>query len=874
MKGRSSHCNAVLVAAMSLLTALVVTAGAASAEQRIVATAFPARSIAALARPLPRMEHGASSSALLSPQTPPGNFPFQTATSSDGLIVVHYYGQPELFAQTLISHAQADLAHPIHDTLGYSLKRPVQIYVYGSRGDFLTGAPVTNPAETGALAMPDTNSIYIQSSDPKDEGTVDDLPHELTHIVFHQNEDVDAFQQTFFEFFPHWLDEGLATYDEPPGDHNAADYDRAVTDAVQGRQMLDLLQQFNLNYPAETDADFLAYAEARSFIMYLVETYGADTFHRFLDGARDGDLLLSAENAFGTDLPVLQNRWEESLGVQLGPGARIGYNSALPPTISFHPGALPAAASQTHPVPLDPRAAIPAPVLIILALLLALTLSELGALWLATRVPRAQNTPPAAALAPLTSDNQVQNSGLIPWQPGISYLPAGEDPANPPLSSAGAAQVASEPIAVTLPAAPPTKAMPRSLIRWFDLPLVLLPLPLALLAGGLTVWLDPAHEWRAGYLAAACATAPVALAQLWNVARRPRLCPRFRMLGLVLAVLVVGESLLQAGAAGQAQAKAYESRGAYALALRSFAATGESPAQLESDSFRVHVEWAQAAIGVFDYATATTQLRAAILLDPTADLATQQLHVLSKVTLDWGQALVGSGQYEQAIRVYTDEAASATCDSACRAQLRTMAANAYVTWANALLKSGDSTGALAKLQVVTQSYAGTPSAQEAALGLREVPAQQALEAALSAGARGNTAGLDTQLGSVIARYPGTAAATVASETPQPVTGEIADSSGAQVAGDHLYFLPFASHAQAASFTYDFRKDPTPFKVVTTIGANGAFATRLPPGYWYVVCWHDPSQPAASDFNEPLYAGNEAFAVTALQPVNVGVILGY
>jgi hypothetical protein len=42
----------------------------------------------------------------------------------------------------------------------------------------------------------------------------------------------------------------------------------------------------------------------------------------------------------------------------------------------------------------------------------------------------------------------------------------------------------------------------------------------------------------------------------------------------------------------------------------------------------------------------------------------------------------------------------------------------------------------------------------------------------------------------------------------------------------------------------------------------------------VVCWHDPSQAAFDDFNEPEIVGNEAFTVNPLQPANVGVILGF
>jgi hypothetical protein len=77
--------------------------------------------------------------------SPPGSFPFQVARSSNGLVVLHYNDEPASFAQQLISLTQRDLAHPIHDTLGFSLKRPVNVYVYASRSDFLAGASSPTP---------------------------------------------------------------------------------------------------------------------------------------------------------------------------------------------------------------------------------------------------------------------------------------------------------------------------------------------------------------------------------------------------------------------------------------------------------------------------------------------------------------------------------------------------------------------------------------------------------------------------------------------------------------------------------------------------------------------------------------------------------
>jgi len=69
----------------------------------------------------------------------PGPFPFQTATSSDGMIIVHYYYRSAAYGAGFVSAAQQAVQTRVQPRLGYGLKSPVNIYVYNSRGDFLAG---------------------------------------------------------------------------------------------------------------------------------------------------------------------------------------------------------------------------------------------------------------------------------------------------------------------------------------------------------------------------------------------------------------------------------------------------------------------------------------------------------------------------------------------------------------------------------------------------------------------------------------------------------------------------------------------------------------------------------------------------------------
>jgi hypothetical protein len=862
----AGHVRTALVGA-TLAMALL---GSRAAMAYAGASVMPHRTHSAVAvrasqaRPLPRLllrnlAQGTSTPAVASP---PGHFPFQVARSADGLVVLHYYREPATFAQQLIALAQGDLAHPIHDTLGFSLKRPVNVYIYAARSDFLAGAPVVNAAETGALADPAASAIYLVSGSAQDDGATDSLPHELTHIVFHQNEDVGHLESAFFSMFPNWLDEGLATYDEPASSAQVSEYAGALGQGIQNNTLVDLLRDFNVDYPPDPDTDFLAYSEAHAFIGYLVDIYGLDALHRFLAGARDGELNLDALTVFGADLQTLQSRWKTTLGLQ--PTVRNqGFAPPLvPPVQAFQPGRLSALASSTHAFLVWGADAIPVEWLVALALL---TLWGLLALVSSMRRSRPRlRLEPAPEPLPLRPPEPVQ--GIAPpLEPYLSVLDSPARSWEPPTAPAAVA---------TLPALVPFVPHPRP--RWFDVPLLGLPLPLAVGAAALYIWLDPLHEWFAGYISAALVGVVFLAAFIWLEihGRRVRRVVRMRRVGMLIALLVVLVAGLSATPVGLAQAQAYEARGAYALALRLYANAGESSQDAADDMIRVHVEWAQSAAFVNDFPTATDQLSAAIALDPSGNPGANARVLLVSMTKTWAQDLAGARRFADAVHVLTNELGAHSCDTACASVLKRDLDSTYLAWAGQLMVAGDYATAVATLRLVAANTGDSATAASARQDILEVQSVQALEAALAAGAAGDVGGMNARLHGLVARYPTTAAAGEASETPQPVTGTVLDSRGVSAAGGRLFFLAFARSAQAQSFNFDFNHDPSVFKVATPIGAGGAFTVRLQPGYWYVAVWDDPTMAFNSYFNAPLASGNDAFIVRPFTPIHVGDILGY
>jgi hypothetical protein len=835
---------------------------------------------AAAARPLPRMTLASPLASPVSKANNPGKFPFQTVSSADGRIIVHYYKNSHSFAEQFIELAAQDLQHPIFDTLGFSLKRPVNIYIYASRPDFLSGAPVTDAAETDALTEPLTSTVYLVSTSTIDDGATDSLPHELTHVVFHQNEDIGHLEGFMFIFFPLWLDEGLAAYDELTTTA-VLDYQNALTQVVASDHLVDLLRDFNNNYPTDPNVDFNAYSEARSFITFLVSTYGTDTFHRFLSSIRNGNFWLAAEEYFGANLQILENRWESYIGYPVT-GHPLGYMPLTSLPSAVRPLPMPALANRDTPyaVAWDPNLPVWVYLVLIALLLVELTLTDAA---------RSRWRDYTARMAAMSRQAPLALPPALPLQtPPDPDAPASVRTA--PASYAtelaeleAAATAAAAAAAATAAKTPGTTSQiivlarrqqrqfaphPFAIEPWLTMAAVVVSIG----AGFLAVWLDPSHDWQRGYVVAIVVVATSLLIQLW-LALRDRLTSLFRLTGLVFLVSLLAVLGQQELAAPRSMALAYEQQGAYRLALVYFARESGSATARNNDLERVHIEWGNRALYLGDYPIAEAQLQDALALATSpskADAAAEDTLVTSL-----GTDLQTAGNFSQALQVYSEQQKSKACSSSCHNTMQQDSSAVYLAWANDLVVTGNFTAALAAFHIITTTYGSTYQASTAKYAEAEIAAQQLLENALLAGAHADYSAMNRQLRALAARYPHTAAGGLeAAQTPELVTGIVADATGAAVSGDRLFFLAFTSAAQAEGFRYDFASDTTVFKVATTIGAGGSFSVRLQTGYWYVPVWDDPSWASNNHFNASQSFTNDAFTVHSYNGENVGLILGF
>jgi hypothetical protein len=228
-------------------------------------------------------------------------FPWQHLTS--GKLQVNWYYRSQSFGQLLLSDAENALTH-ISSNLGSGLLRPINLWVYASDSDF-HGALSPNSYEwVGGEAIPGLNEAFISVASNDDTTLTRDMPHELTHLVFHQ---MTANGQQV----PTWFDEGLAVYNQFYHEQEMKDtFDQALI-----TQSLLPLSSISLGFPADANEAYLAYAQSWQLVSYMYATFGKLKMQKFIKNMNNPELDFNTDLqiTLGVDEPHLENQWHLSL---------------------------------------------------------------------------------------------------------------------------------------------------------------------------------------------------------------------------------------------------------------------------------------------------------------------------------------------------------------------------------------------------------------------------------------------------------------------------------------------------------------------------------------------------------------------------------
>jgi hypothetical protein len=222
---------------------------------------------------------------------------------SQGNLNVHWYNRSSSFGQEIFTNAQNDLQHIGHN-LGGNLLQPVNLWVYETVQDFQGSLPPGTYEWVGGVAFPTFNfaSIVVQSI--SDETVVRDMPHELTHLMFHQliSDSLDV---------PRWFDEGMAVYNQL---YHESEMNLRFELALKKHNLLRL-NAIAREFPADSDQAYLAYAESWNLLTYMYNTFGVAKMAGFIKAmnnpAQDFDTDMT--QALGEDSLHLENNWLLSL---------------------------------------------------------------------------------------------------------------------------------------------------------------------------------------------------------------------------------------------------------------------------------------------------------------------------------------------------------------------------------------------------------------------------------------------------------------------------------------------------------------------------------------------------------------------------------
>jgi hypothetical protein len=130
------------------------------------------------------------------------------------------------------------------------------------------------------------------------------LPHEITHLI--------VGEAVFGPFgdIPTWLNEGLAMYSEGL----LPDYMQLALDAAVRGNSLISIHSLAGSFPADSGGANLAYAESRSLVGYLIDTYGWEKMRNLLAVFKDGATYDKGLQAvYQLDEDALDTQWRATL---------------------------------------------------------------------------------------------------------------------------------------------------------------------------------------------------------------------------------------------------------------------------------------------------------------------------------------------------------------------------------------------------------------------------------------------------------------------------------------------------------------------------------------------------------------------------------
>ena len=218
---------------------------------------------------------------------------------SQGMLQVDWYNRSRDFGQIMLNQA-IDSVNRISRTLGGSLLHPINLWIYASDQDFHSSLAPDSYEWVGGEAVPLLNEASIVVMNPSDTTLVRDMPHELTHLIFHQLT-VQAI------YMPTWFDEGLAVYNQI---YHEPEMMQTFDQALALHTLIPL-SQLEYGFPADANKAYQAYAQSWQLLDYMYNTFGQPTMARLIRQMNSPftDFDQDLQKVLGEDQLHLENQW-------------------------------------------------------------------------------------------------------------------------------------------------------------------------------------------------------------------------------------------------------------------------------------------------------------------------------------------------------------------------------------------------------------------------------------------------------------------------------------------------------------------------------------------------------------------------------------
>jgi len=234
---------------------------------------------------------------------------FRWRSHTAGALSVHTVVEDPAYSQAALEVAQASLAR-IAWELGdpqLAVSGPLDVYVYPSLADLQAALEMAGREwiagqarpELGValVAIPPSGNYYAQMER--------DISHELSHLLVY-----DSVGAQGYTHIPDWLDEGLATANEPQRDPTLD----SLLERARAEGTLFTPAQLCQPFPEDARRALLAYAQSASLVRYIRQRYGGEGIRALLAVYADGTgCQEGVRAALGITMEQLDRAWRADL---------------------------------------------------------------------------------------------------------------------------------------------------------------------------------------------------------------------------------------------------------------------------------------------------------------------------------------------------------------------------------------------------------------------------------------------------------------------------------------------------------------------------------------------------------------------------------